>query len=88
MQRRIEGAPNFRRVPMVLRPVHSGSLSPDGESDFVVEGNGKMVCGRSVFSINFLRNMYYIKPFLIVECQRSKGSYCLSLFLEGHLRDL
>ena len=50
LHRRIEGVPNFRRVPMVLRPVHSGNSSPDEESDFVVEENGKMVCGWSVVS--------------------------------------
>jgi hypothetical protein len=49
LHRRIEGVPNFRRVPMVLRPVvHSGNSSPDEESSFVAEGNGKMVCGWSV----------------------------------------
>ena len=49
LHRRIEGVPNFRRVPMVLRPVvHSGNSSPDEESSFIVEGNGKMVCGWSV----------------------------------------
>lgn len=58
LHRRIEGAPNFRRVPMVLRPVHSGDFSPDEESGFVVDGHGKMVCGRSVaVSINVFRNM-------------------------------
>jgi hypothetical protein len=58
LHRRIEGAPNFRRVPMILRPVHSGSMSPDEESEFVIEGNGKMVCGRSVVvSTNIFGNM-------------------------------
>ena len=56
LRRRIEGVPNFRRVPMVLRPVHSGNSSPEEESDFVVEENGKMICGWSVA----LRNVFRI----------------------------
>ena len=55
LHRRIEGAPNFRRVPMVLRPVHSGDSSRNEGNDFVVEANGKMVCGRSVISKKFLQ---------------------------------
>lgn len=40
--------PNFRRVPMGLRPIVSGqSPSMDG-TDFVVDDSSKKVCGRSV----------------------------------------
>lgn len=58
LQRRIEGVPNFRRVPMVLRPVHSGNSSSDEESGFVVEGDGKMVCGWSVILRIIFGNSY------------------------------
>ena len=78
LRRRIEGAPNFRRVPMVL---HSGNSSLDEESDFAVEKNGKMVCGRSVISTDFFRSMY-ITSCVLVECQRWKGNYRLPIFLD------
>lgn len=47
--RRINGSPNFRRVPLTLRPVSPVSQSPSEEGD-VKEylEDGKMVCGRSV----------------------------------------
>lgn len=43
--RRIEGSPNFRRVPLTLRPV---STKGTDAMDFIVEDSaeGKMVCGR------------------------------------------
>lgn len=48
--RRIKGSPNFRRVPLTLRPVPPGSQSPSEEGEFVKEflEDGKMVCGRFV----------------------------------------
>ena len=61
---------------MVLRPVHSGESSPDEGREFVVEGNGKMVCGRSVVQIS---SDMCMKSCALVECQRSKGNYHLSL---------
>lgn len=59
LHRRIEGVPNFRRIPMVLQPARSGNSSPDEdeESDFFVEGNGKMVCGWSVALRNIFRDL-------------------------------
>ncbi|EEB87760.1 hypothetical protein MPER_14758, partial [Moniliophthora perniciosa FA553] len=46
---RIEGSPNFRRVPLTLKLVNSksGRSSPADETDFVVGtvSDGKMVCG-------------------------------------------
>lgn len=50
--RRIEGAPNFRRVPLVLQlEAESGSPSPGG-AHFTpsLNGNGKYVCGRCVYN--------------------------------------
>ena len=81
LHRRIEGVPNFRRVPMVLRPVHSGDSSSDEESDFVVEENGKMICGWSVASRNVFRICISLNSRVLVECQRSKGIYCLSFLI-------
>lgn len=45
--RRIEGSPNFRRVPLTLRPVSAKGSGSDA-MDFVVDesAHGKMVCGR------------------------------------------
>ena len=44
--RRIDGSPNFRRVPLTLRPSASVSTTAHGVEKFVVADNGKMVCGR------------------------------------------
>ena len=44
--RRIEGSPNFRRVPMALQLLNSGSVSPSAGVGFTHEDTGKMVCGR------------------------------------------
>ncbi|KAF8150729.1 inositol hexakisphosphate-domain-containing protein [Crassisporium funariophilum] len=56
---RIEGSPNFRRVPMTLRPVASGSVSPTPASsdalELVVEENGKMVCGSGMPTVEGLK---------------------------------
>ncbi|PPQ89323.1 hypothetical protein CVT25_003160 [Psilocybe cyanescens] len=54
---RIEGAPNFRRVPMSLRPTSSssGSSSPLEETDFKIEESGKMVCGSGMPTIAGLK---------------------------------
>lgn len=50
--RRIEGAPNFRRVPLALRLVSKPASSPGSEAqdgiDFVAACEGKWVCGRYV----------------------------------------
>jgi hypothetical protein len=44
--RRIDGSPNFRRVPLELRPVRRGDSSPS-ETDFVSgTREGKWACGR------------------------------------------
>jgi hypothetical protein len=50
--RRIEGAPNFRRVPLVLQlEAESGSPSPNGAHFTPSLGeNGKYVGGRCVYT--------------------------------------
>ncbi|KAF8802506.1 hypothetical protein BYT27DRAFT_7196707, partial [Phlegmacium glaucopus] len=52
---RIEGAPNFRRVPMVLRPLDSEDSSSDEGREFVVEGHEKMVCGSGMPTVEGLK---------------------------------
>ncbi|PPQ64598.1 hypothetical protein CVT26_001996 [Gymnopilus dilepis] len=53
---RIEGAPNFRRVPMTLQPTRSsGSSSPFDGMDFVVREGGKMVCGSGMPTVEGLK---------------------------------
>ncbi|KAF9260086.1 hypothetical protein L218DRAFT_1079604 [Marasmius fiardii PR-910] len=54
---RIEGAPNFRRVPLTLKLVSSGSSTPTDETDFVVGTveDGKMVCGSGMPTVEGLR---------------------------------
>ncbi|PPQ89339.1 hypothetical protein CVT25_003176 [Psilocybe cyanescens] len=54
---RIEGAPNFRRVPMSLRPTSSssGSSSPLDGTEFMVEESGKMVCGSGMPTVGGLK---------------------------------
>ncbi|KAF9524699.1 hypothetical protein CPB83DRAFT_946317 [Crepidotus variabilis] len=47
---RIDGSPNFRRVPMMLKPVSSVSASLEEDTyDFKVQdsGSGRMVCARA-----------------------------------------
>ncbi|TFK40212.1 inositol hexakisphosphate-domain-containing protein [Crucibulum laeve] len=51
---RIDGAPNFRRVPLTLRPV-SGSTSPSDPNEFIVEDTGKMVCGSGMPTVEGLK---------------------------------
>lgn len=52
---RIEGSPNFRRVPMGLRPIVSGqSPSMDG-TDFVVDDSSKKVCGSGMPTVEGLK---------------------------------
>ncbi len=50
--RRIDGAPNFRRVPLSLRLVSTPISSPGANGadrfDFVAGDNNKYVCGRCV----------------------------------------
>ena len=46
--RRIDGSPNFRRVPLTLR---LSGHSPDTENDTAGDEDGQVVCGRYV---NFL----------------------------------
>ncbi|KAJ8072928.1 hypothetical protein PM082_016488 [Marasmius tenuissimus] len=55
---RIEGSPNFRRVPLTLKLVTSDSSTPTEETDFVVGstvGDGKMVCGSGMPTVDGLR---------------------------------
>ncbi|KDR78950.1 hypothetical protein GALMADRAFT_244621 [Galerina marginata CBS 339.88] len=55
---RIEGAPNFRRIPMSLHPQHSspsGSASPKDSIEFTIEENGKMVCGSGMPTVEGLK---------------------------------
>ncbi|KAG2017712.1 hypothetical protein CC2G_007200 [Coprinopsis cinerea AmutBmut pab1-1] len=51
---RIEGSPNFRRVPMTLRAVSSGTPGAHGV-DFVVDDSGKKVCGSGMPTAEGLR---------------------------------
>ncbi|KAI8980087.1 inositol hexakisphosphate-domain-containing protein [Trametes punicea] len=56
---RIEGAPNFRRVPLALRLVSSPASSPDSEGegrvDFVAARENKWVCGSGMPTVDGLR---------------------------------
>uniref|UniRef100_A0A8H7Y3N0 Inositol hexakisphosphate-domain-containing protein n=1 Tax=Psilocybe cubensis TaxID=181762 RepID=A0A8H7Y3N0_PSICU len=55
---RIDGAPNFRRVPMSLRPTSSassGSSSPLEGTEFIIEEGGKMVCGSGMPTVGGLK---------------------------------
>jgi hypothetical protein len=48
LHRRIDGSPNFRRLPLTLRLISSVPSSPSSSStEFIPEGvpDGKMVCG-------------------------------------------
>lgn len=54
---RIDGAPNFRRVPLTLKLVSSAATSPtEGPSTITgVAGDGKMVCGSGMPTVQGLR---------------------------------
>ncbi|EGO24423.1 hypothetical protein SERLADRAFT_438035 [Serpula lacrymans var. lacrymans S7.9] len=54
---RIDGSPNFRRVPLTLRLISSGQASPTDRTEFVVGGasDGKMVCGSGMPTVQGLR---------------------------------
>jgi hypothetical protein len=73
--RRIEGSPNFRRVPLTLRLVSSGSSSPSDIVEFVTEdaGDGRMVSGR--FADVLASSTIFLNwPILLAaECRLSKG---------------
>ncbi|EPT01640.1 hypothetical protein FOMPIDRAFT_1119753 [Fomitopsis schrenkii] len=55
---RIEGAPNFRRVPLTLRLISSGSTSPTDRTDFTVNKSTdhRWVCGCGMPTLQGLRN--------------------------------
>ncbi|KAJ3760289.1 inositol hexakisphosphate-domain-containing protein [Lentinula raphanica] len=50
---RIEGAPNFRRIPLALRVKPASSPSSSLESRIEPVFEGKMVCGRQVLSSSY-----------------------------------
>ncbi|KAI0784287.1 inositol hexakisphosphate-domain-containing protein [Abortiporus biennis] len=54
---RIEGSPNFRRVPLTLQLVPSGSLSPSDRAEFMAgtADDGKWVCGSGMPTVQGLR---------------------------------
>ncbi|PPQ64143.1 hypothetical protein CVT24_008773 [Panaeolus cyanescens] len=52
---RIEGAPNFRRVPMTLRRTTTGTSLPSPNAEFMVEDKGKMVCGSGMPTVEGLK---------------------------------
>ncbi|KAF9485182.1 hypothetical protein BDN70DRAFT_910314 [Pholiota conissans] len=52
---RIEGSPNFRRVPLTLRPTRSTAISPSDGTEFVIEQTGKMVCGSGMPTVEGLK---------------------------------
>ncbi|KAH9928428.1 inositol hexakisphosphate-domain-containing protein [Amylocystis lapponica] len=54
---RIEGAPNFRRVPLSLRLVQSGSSSPSDQAEFVANSaaDSKWLCGSGMPTVQGLR---------------------------------
>ncbi|KZT01378.1 uncharacterized protein LAESUDRAFT_731226 [Laetiporus sulphureus 93-53] len=55
---RIEGAPNFRRVPLTLKLVPSGTSSPAEDAEFIAgtASDGKWVCGSGMPTVQGLRN--------------------------------
>lgn len=57
LSERIEGAPNFRRVPLSLRLVSSGTSSPSGDAEFAPEtaDDGKWICGSGMPTVQGLR---------------------------------
>ncbi|KJA26349.1 hypothetical protein HYPSUDRAFT_36651 [Hypholoma sublateritium FD-334 SS-4] len=54
---RIDGSPNFRRVPLTLRPrlTATGTSTPTSGTEFAVEDNGKMVCGSGMPTVEGLK---------------------------------
>ncbi|KAJ7145106.1 inositol hexakisphosphate-domain-containing protein [Mycena crocata] len=52
---RIDGAPNFRRVPLTLRSVPSPALSPNSSTDSLRPQEEKMVCGSGMPTVEGLR---------------------------------
>ncbi|KAI0685965.1 inositol hexakisphosphate-domain-containing protein [Cytidiella melzeri] len=53
---RIDGSPNFRRVPLLLQRVRSGKGSPTAESEFVSSlDDGKYLCGSGMPTVQGLR---------------------------------
>ncbi|KAJ6507779.1 inositol hexakisphosphate-domain-containing protein [Mycena vitilis] len=52
---RIDGAPNFRRVPLTLRSMTSPSVSPTSSTDSLTARDGKMVCGSGMPTVEGLR---------------------------------
>ncbi|KAF5367062.1 hypothetical protein D9758_003884 [Tetrapyrgos nigripes] len=60
---RIEGSPNFRRVPLTLKVMSSGSSSPSEESEETYEvetlDDGRMVCGSGMPTVDGLRRALY-----------------------------
>ncbi|KAF8199666.1 inositol hexakisphosphate-domain-containing protein [Pholiota molesta] len=52
---RIEGSPNFRRVPLTLRPTRSNTSSPSDGTEFTIEKTGKMVCGSGMPTVEGLK---------------------------------
>jgi hypothetical protein len=73
--RRIEGAPNFRRVPLVLQlEAESGSPSP-GAAHLTpnLNGNGKRVCGRCV-QPPYADVRFDDRIIFTAECRQFKGT--------------
>ncbi|KAF9526356.1 inositol hexakisphosphate-domain-containing protein [Crepidotus variabilis] len=53
---RIDGSPNFRRVPMTLKPVSSVGASVEEDTyDFKVQDSGRMVCGSGMPTVEGLK---------------------------------
>ncbi|KAI0701909.1 inositol hexakisphosphate-domain-containing protein [Cerioporus squamosus] len=53
---RIEGAPNFRRVPLTLRLISTSASSPGSDHfDFVTGNDNKWVCGSGMPTVDGLR---------------------------------
>ncbi|KAJ2917433.1 hypothetical protein MD484_g2993, partial [Candolleomyces efflorescens] len=53
---RIDGSPNFRRVPLALRAVSSGASSPNDSVDFVIDDTSdKGICGSGMPTVEGLK---------------------------------
>ncbi|KAJ7472784.1 inositol hexakisphosphate-domain-containing protein [Mycena latifolia] len=52
---RIDGAPNFRRVPLALRSMPSPTLTPANSTDSLKHTEEKMVCGSGMPTVEGLR---------------------------------
>ncbi|KAJ3508107.1 hypothetical protein NLJ89_g5936 [Agrocybe chaxingu] len=52
---RIEGSPNFRRLPMTLQLVTPDAASLFDASDFVIKDDGKMICGSGMPTVGGLK---------------------------------